>query len=281
MKQIPIAPRYYATEDGEIWDDKAKRFKKQTLTGIPQYKYTTIEFPDGSRKLVRVHRLVCMAYHENPDNLPQVDHKDRDKLNNHKDNLRWVTKTTNQRNTSVTLEVEYQGEMVGFAAILDDLGKLEDKSEYQGLRKLVAEGMTLEEAIAEKERRRWVWNPCRVGVYVRVSGYTFPKKDGVMVWFPTIDAIAETVGVGKKAIRTRMEKATTFEDLFVRHIPAQYLYTIDGETKTRREWLEQYRRTDNRVSSLMTKRGYSFEQALKAPMERAGRVFKDQAPPQK
>ena len=48
-----------------------------------------------SRKTFRVHRLVAMAFIENPHNLPIINHKDENKINNCVDNLEWCNQEYN------------------------------------------------------------------------------------------------------------------------------------------------------------------------------------------
>ena len=49
----------------------------------------------GKRKLFLVHRLVCKAFHENPENKPCVNHIDENKTNNTASNLDWCTVVEN------------------------------------------------------------------------------------------------------------------------------------------------------------------------------------------
>ena len=46
---------------------------------------------NGVQKTMRVHRIVASAFIPNPDNLPIINHKDENRINNSVENLEWCT----------------------------------------------------------------------------------------------------------------------------------------------------------------------------------------------
>ena len=54
---------------------------------------------NGVRKHSAIHRLVAIAFIDNPWGYPHIDHIDTNRINNHVNNLRWVTQQMNQLNS--------------------------------------------------------------------------------------------------------------------------------------------------------------------------------------
>lgn len=63
---------------------------------IKRYGYLYVHLhKKGVTKVVTVHRLVAEAFISNPNNLPEINHKDENKSNNCVDNLEWCTSKYN------------------------------------------------------------------------------------------------------------------------------------------------------------------------------------------
>jgi len=126
MKKIPekkIYPTrfdgYYVGRDGTIWTHwtldgyvgEVRRMNESPRGGAdPNDRYLSINISlkDESGKTLRQikyysHKLIAETFIENPHNNPEVNHKNRNKLDNRVENLEWTTREKNMQHLSDTL----------------------------------------------------------------------------------------------------------------------------------------------------------------------------------
>lgn len=106
---IKTTPEYEFYSDGRIWSNYKKDFLKGELTH------------DGYNRVkvygIRKHRSfwIALAFIPNPDNLPEVNHMDENKLNDSVRNLEWCTSEYNcnygTRNERIAKHFEIPVEM--------------------------------------------------------------------------------------------------------------------------------------------------------------------------
>lgn len=99
-KIIPGFEDYVATRDAKIYSTFTGQFMTQTLN---KRGYFTVSVTKNGKLYCRsVHRLVALAFLDNPGNLPMVNHIDGVTTHNHVTNLEWCTAVRNTQHARET-----------------------------------------------------------------------------------------------------------------------------------------------------------------------------------
>jgi hypothetical protein len=104
-KKYPLNESYAVSDQGRVW---GPRGKIKTRIDRDGYVLAALKWTPN-----RVHRLVAQTFIPNPENLPEVNHKDGNKQNNHVSNLEWVTRKENIHHAINVLGVRINGGLGG------------------------------------------------------------------------------------------------------------------------------------------------------------------------
>lgn len=297
--------KYKVSNLGRVWNTFTDVEVAQVLTGIPQYKYVNFHLKGQKTKLVRVHRLVAEAFIENLDNLPMVDHMDRDKMNNHVTNLRWVDSSGNQRNTDNSRfigevhlkdyvlmyekpEAAYQhlcASLISGLSEQEALDRYDEFLEYGFLRRKVVwqgEEVYLTDICSRYKRkyltvsnrlnRGWdIWHAiCDINIdYIKQTCFEVQGKNSVVHWFPSKEYFAR---MHKQSLWNYLDKGLLYEDLLKVDGKEHLRQTVRGVTGTIKELCEHFEASEGAVLTNMLRKEMSLEEALFAPRQRVKRL---------
>ncbi len=91
-KEVYLNDQYLISETSKVFSLHNNRYLKPMLRG----GYHCVEIKcNGRRNSPRIHRLMAETFIPNPNGCNVVNHIDGNRLNNHKDNLEWVTQSEN------------------------------------------------------------------------------------------------------------------------------------------------------------------------------------------
>lgn len=89
---------YLISTEGHVCNQRTNRILKQNI-GTHGYYYVTLR-SQGKNYYRCIHRMMANAWLPNTHNLPYVDHRDRNRLNNTLSNLRFASASLQNHNRS-------------------------------------------------------------------------------------------------------------------------------------------------------------------------------------
>lgn len=299
--------KYKVSSYGRVWNTHKDVEVSQPLSGDPQYKYVNLHFTGRKSQFLRTHIVVAKTFIDNPDNLPIVDHIDRDKMNNHVSNLRWTDHSGNQRNKEGSVYVRG-------LHLLDFVKKYESPyAAYQHILSRTGSGLSVEDAVISYEKyleygnkqtqiewegetvyltdlcnrlekdydsvrsrlsQDWpLWNA--INNIPEKHHYSFELK-GKLVdhWFPTKQYLSDLHSINVDSLRWCMERNYTFEQIIAYDGKDHLRQTVQGVTGLVGELCKHFGKTESSVTTRMGK-GMTLEEALLSPPERIKKVTID------
>ena len=112
---------YEISTDGDVRNYKTKKVLKLGLDSRGYYRVSFSLGKAGTPKIAFPHRLVAEAFIDNPENKPQVNHIDGNKINNEVGNLEWVTpkeNTTHAIETGLIEDIKAQSKVANKASLV-------------------------------------------------------------------------------------------------------------------------------------------------------------------
>lgn len=259
-------PQFEVSNLGRIRASCDKKILKQHKSGVPDYWYVILlkEYLGYSIPHVRINRCVSWTFHGEPPKGYTSDHINRNRYDNREVNLRWASRRKQMQNRDNTVLTSCGTPVVSF---IRNLGYDPDASGSVGqyLCNKLRQGLSLSEAYFE-------WSNF-------LNPYPRPWKDrgndrGIEydnVWYPCMETFVKEKGnCTKETYLQRLQQGMSMKEALTFRYDYQELYRfeMDGFNMTTVEHCERLCISHQRVREYEKKRGLTFEEAVKIPVER-------------
>jgi hypothetical protein len=123
-KTVADFDNYEVSSLGRVRNKNTGRVLKLTnKSGYYNVNLTNINETGKVKKNFKVHRLVGLAFIENHENKPEINHKDKNKLNNNISNLEWNTRKENNihRTEGLIMKTNKNKEVLRLDKVTNDI----------------------------------------------------------------------------------------------------------------------------------------------------------------
>lgn len=184
-------------------------------------------------KNYKVHRLIALTFIPNPNNYPQINHKDEDRTNNRVNNLEWCTNeynanygTRNERIRKILLEKELGNNKKGILQYdLDGVFLREFKSETEALKSLGKLTSRVTSLWQRDSLYGYMWKlkeseeyPLQISPYSKTPNhckkiFTFNDKNEFLQKYNSIKEASLDLNVSCKTIRTYLQNGNLYKGI--------------------------------------------------------------------
>ena len=128
FKDIKSNPDYQISSLGRVWSKKSNHFMKLQKDACG-YLRVQLYMGNGKARTEKVHRLVAIAFLDNPNNLPEVNHINHTRDDNRVENLEWVNHQENSDKMTICKSVskyDRDGNLIATYHSLSEAGRAEN-----------------------------------------------------------------------------------------------------------------------------------------------------------